>query len=254
MSSSHYPFRQKSFRPAAGLARALSKLGFCSRSRAISLVVEGRVGVNGEIRRDPGFPVNVARDRLEVDGHGICATAKVYLMLNKPRGLVTTHSDERGRRTVFECLPPDLPLVAPVGRLDQASEGLLLFTNDTAWSALITDPDNRVEKTYHVQVDRIIDLSLVRGMMAGVHHGADFLAAKRVRLLRQGTRNCWVEVILDEGKNRHIRRLFEAREINVLRLVRVAVGSLQLGSLPKGGFRFLNDEEVRQMRRSSLNQ
>jgi 23S rRNA pseudouridine2605 synthase len=208
------------------------------------LVLDGRVRVNEAIRRDPGFPVDIAGDRLEVNGEAIQARAKIYLMLNKPRGLVTTRSDERGRRTVFECFPPEFPFVAPVGRLDQASEGLLLFTDDTIWSASITDPNSHVEKTYHVQVDRIIDPPVLHRMMAGVRADDDFLAAKRVQLLRQGKRTCWLEVILDEGKNRHIRRLLETLDIHVIRLVRVAIGRLQLGNLPKGNFRFLYESEI----------
>ncbi|MGA2661308.1 MAG: S4 domain-containing protein, partial [Verrucomicrobiota bacterium] len=117
-----------------GLARALSKLGFCSRSRAWALIQQGRVRVNGRVRRDPESRVDLRRDRFEVDAQPVRSEAKVYLMLNKPRGWVTTLSDEKGRSTVCECLAGrGLPFVAPVGRLDKASEGLLLLTNDTQW-------------------------------------------------------------------------------------------------------------------------
>jgi 23S rRNA pseudouridine2605 synthase len=117
-----------------GLARILSKLGYCSRSDAFDLIQAGRVRLNGAIRRDPETPVQAESDRIEVDGRPVVATAKVYLMLNKPRGAVTTASDEKGRQTVYEFLDPDLPWVAPVGRLDKASEGLLLLTNNSAWA------------------------------------------------------------------------------------------------------------------------
>lgn len=197
--------------------------------------------------RDPGFAVDWARDRFEVDGQPVGDAAKIYLMLNKPRGLVTTLSDERGRRTVFECLPRDLPFVSPVGRLDQASEGLLLFTNDTAWAASITDPANHVRKTYHVHLDRLLDQSVLERLKAGVIDGDELLAVTGIQVLRQGTKTCWVEVVLEEGKNRHIRRLCEAVGVDVLQLVRVAVGALKLGNLPKGTCRRLNGNEVQQV-------
>ncbi|MBV9774337.1 MAG: rRNA pseudouridine synthase [Gemmatimonadetes bacterium] len=226
------------------LARALSKLGFCSRSQARGVVEAGRVRVNGVVRRDPAAWVEMDRDRIEVDGERTVATPRVYLALNKPRGLVTTTADERGRETVYTCLTdPALPRVSPVGRLDRASEGLLLFSNDTRWAARVTDPATHLDKTYHVQVDRLADEALLRAMREGVEEGGEHLAAKAVRPLREGTRNSWLEVVLDEGKNRHIRRLLGALGVETLRLVRVAVGPLELGALPRGGYRHLTAGE-----------
>src|SRR5438445_2834173 len=131
-----------------GLARALSKLGYCSRSRAAELIAAGRVQWNGTVRRDPETPVRLEKDHIEVDGQPIGNTTKIYLALNKPRGLLTTASDERGRETVYSLVPENLPWLAPVGRLDKASEGLLLLTNDTEWAARITAPETHLEKTY----------------------------------------------------------------------------------------------------------
>ena len=146
-----------------GLARALSKLGFCSRSRAREFIQGGRVRVNGRVRLDPEWRVDLRRDRFEVDGQAVGPEAKVYLMLNKPRGWVTTVSDEKGRSTVCDCLSGQgLPFVAPVGRLDKASEGLLLLTNDTQWAARLTDPAAHLDKLYHVQVDCLADERLTR--------------------------------------------------------------------------------------------
>jgi len=217
-----------------GLARALSKKGFCSRSEGRALVEAGRVRVNGRVERDPERRVDPDRDVLEVDGRGVEAAARVYLALNKPRGLVTTRSDERGRKTVFECLAgAGLPFLSPVGRLDQASEGLLLFTNDTAWAARLTAPESHVDKTYHVQIAAKPDEARVAR-----------LPAKRASLLRSGGKTSWLEIVLDEGKNRQIRRMFEAEGIEVLRLVRVAIGGLALGDLAKGAWRFLTPPEV----------
>ncbi|MBI4325913.1 MAG: rRNA pseudouridine synthase [Chloroflexi bacterium] len=229
-----------------GLARALSKLGVCSRSQAWELVKAGRVRVNGVVVRDPERRTDWRGDRIEVDRQAAHAQQRVYLMLNKPRGLATTTSDEQGRATVFSCFAGSrLPMVSPVGRLDKASEGLLLFTNDTAWAAQITAPESQLDKVYHVQVDCQADQALTQRMQAGVTVDGDFLKAKRVQVLRQGTKNSWLEVVLDEGKNRHIRRLLGALNIGVLRLVRVAIGPLQLGALAKGAFRHLTREEVR---------
>ncbi|MGC1291148.1 MAG: pseudouridine synthase, partial [Candidatus Acidiferrales bacterium] len=120
-----------------GLARALSKLGYCSRSRAAELIRTGHVRLNGIERRNPETPVHIGRDRVEVDGKIAGAARKIYLMMNKPRGVVTTASDEKARETVYENLPRDLPWIAPVGRLDKASEGLLFLTNDSEWAARI---------------------------------------------------------------------------------------------------------------------
>lgn len=229
-----------------GLARALSKLGFCSRSQAREIIAAGRVKLNGQLCRDPERKVDLRRDRIETDSQLVQAAPKAYLMLNKPRGLVTTVSDERGRTTVFECLAgARLPALAPVGRLDKASEGLLLFTNDTVWAARITDPNTRLEKTYHVHVDCVADQDLIARAQRGLEVDGDFLAAKRVTLLRHGSRTSWLELVLTEGKNRHIRRLLSALGVEVLRLVRVAVGSLALGGLAKGAFRCLTNQEVR---------
>lgn len=232
--------------PPHGLARVLSKLGFCSRSQAWTLIIAGRVRVNGVVVRDPERRVAAAeRQRIAVDGQIVGAGARVYLMLNKPRGLVTTAADERGRDTVFRCFEGHgLPFVSPVGRLDQASEGLLLFTNDTAWAARITDPATQLEKVYHVQVNCLVEEALRRRLETGVNSEGEFLAAKSARVLRRGEKNAWLETVLDEGRNRHLRRLLAACDVGVLRLIRVQIGPLILGPLAKGQFRHLTENEV----------
>lgn len=227
-----------------GLARALSKLGYCSRSQATELIRAGRVRLNGIARRDPETPVHVERDRIEVDRHSVRKEAKLYLMLNKPRGVVTTASDEKGRDTVYSCLNNGLPWVAPVGRLDKASEGLLLLTNDSEWAGRISDPQTHLDKIYHVHAGALVDEALIARMMMGIRTGnGDVLRAKHARVLRRGQHNTWLEVVLDEGKNRQIRRILEVSDIEVLRLVRVAVGPLVLGTLAKGACRALSVEE-----------
>ncbi|MGZ4826235.1 MAG: pseudouridine synthase [Terriglobales bacterium] len=228
-----------------GLARTISKLGYCSRSEAAEIIRAGRVKLNGAVQRDPETAVRMEKDRVSIDGKRVEAKEKVYLMLNKPRTVVTTAADEHGRDTVYACLPPGLPWVAPVGRLDMASEGLLLMTNDTEWAARITDPESGVEKTYHVRVGAPGDEELLQKMLRGVESEGELLRVKRVSVLRHGSKNCWLSVVLDEGKNRHIRRIMEELGIEVLRLIRVAIGPLELGDLKKGQARRLTAEEKR---------
>lgn len=230
-----------------GLARALSKLGYCSRSQAFLIIRAGRVTLNGAVRRDPEAPVHLEGDRILVDGQPLSPSPRVYLMLNKPRGVVTTAADEKGRRMVYDCLPAGLPWVAPVGRLDKASEGLLLLTNDSEWAARILAPESHLEKTYHVQIAALADAALLRALEKGVTAGGELLRLKRAAILRRGQRNAWLEIILDEGKNRHIRRLLAALGVDVLRLLRVAIGPLVLGDLPKGGSRPLTAAEKRSL-------
>lgn len=212
------------------------------------LIKGGRVQVNHVLATDAEFAVEVGRDLIAVDGQPVEAAKRIYVMLNKPRGLVTTAADEQGRRTVFDCLrEAGLPRIVPVGRLDMASEGLLLFTNDNDWAAQITAPATHIEKTYHVQVDCLADQGLLQRLTAGVTDQGEVLMVKRATVLRQGTRNSWLEIVLDEGKNRHLRRLLGALDINVLRLIRVAVGSLPLGTLAKGKWRCLTVSEVQSL-------
>ena len=227
-----------------GLARAISKLGYCSRAKAGELIRAGKVRVNGGVRRDPETPVRLGKDRIEVDGKAIVAAQKIYLLLNKPRGIVTSASDEKGRDTVYSLLGAEVPWVAPVGRLDKASEGLLLLSNDSEWAARVTAPETHLDKTYHVQIGTIADVVVIDSLKGGVRtKEGDTLRVKGAALLRQGERNSWLEIILDEGKTRHIRRMLEALDIEVLRLIRVAIGPLPLGELAKGAVRQLTADD-----------
>jgi 23S rRNA pseudouridine2605 synthase len=234
-----------------GLARAISKLGYCSRSRAAELIAAGRVKWNGAVRRDPETPVHLGKDRIEIDGRPVAHTSKIYLALNKPRGVVTTAADEKDRETVYSLLPENLPWLAPVGRLDKASEGLLLLTNDSEWAARITAPERHLDKTYHVQINSVADEALLKALQNGIRTSdGDFLRVRNVRMLRHGEQNSWLEIILDAGKNRHIRRMLEHLNVEVLRLLRVAIGPLALGDLPKGATRLLDKEEKQALDRA----
>ena len=226
-----------------GLARAISKMGHCSRSQATQLIAAGRVRLNGVVGRNAEAPVRLGQDKIEVDGREIREAEKAYWMLNKPRGVVTTASDEKGRATVYDCIGEAGAWLAPVGRLDKASEGLLLLTNDSEWAARVLDPAAHVAKTYHVQMAALADEALLAALRRGVRDGADFLRVESVRELRRGERNSWLEIVLHEGKNRQIRRMLEALRVEVLRLVRVAIGGLELGDLAKGQSRKLSAAE-----------
>jgi 23S rRNA pseudouridine2605 synthase len=238
-----------------GLARALSKLGYCSRSQAAELIRNGRVSLNGEVCREPEAPMSGHHDRIAVDGKIVEVQKKIYLMMNKPRGIVTTASDEKGRETVYTLMNgvtsnTALPWVAPIGRLDKASEGLLLLTNDSEWGARMAAPETHLDKIYHVQIGIVADDDFIRPLLRGVkakdeNQDEEMLRAKRVQRLRRGEKNCWLEIVLDEGKNRQIRRMMEAMDVEVLRLVRVAIGPLKLGNLAKGQHRPLILEEKR---------
>lgn len=235
--------------PRHGVARVLSKAGVCSRTEAARWVQAGRVSVDGRKVLDPEFPVRSGHSKVRVDGKLLGQREHLYLMLNKPRGLVTTTVDERGRDTVYRCFEAaQLPWLAPVGRLDKASEGLLLFSSDPEWAALITSHVGGIRKTYHVQVDAVLSDDQVAAIAAGAEHEGQWLSALSVRLLRQGQRSSWLEVVLEEGRNRHIRRLMQVHGLEVQRLLRTAIGEVSLGELPKGQWRLLTAQEINALR------
>jgi len=239
------PSAKRSSGAGVSLNRALSKLGFCSRTQADALIAEGRVTVGGKVIRNAEQRVDPDRDNIAVDGKRVVGERKVYLMVNKPRGLVTTRDDPQGRGTVYGCLAGlDLPFVSPVGRLDKASEGLLLMTNDTLWASRLLDPVSGVDKLYHVQIGAVPDAAMLAKLRTGAEVSGELLKAQSIEVLRSGQRNSWLAVVLDEGRNRHIRRLLEAHDVEVLRLIRVAIGRLQLGDLAKGKARHLTPEEL----------
>jgi len=251
--------RQSSGRPTpstkkVGLARAISKLGFCSRSQAFELIRDGKIRLNGTVVKNPESPVRLGSDRILVEGIPLATAEKIYIMLNKPRGIVTTAADEKGRDTVYSLLPKNFRWIAPVGRLDKASEGLLLLTNDSEWAARITDPGSHLDKTYHVQIGVVAGAPLLESLQRGIETPkGEILKAKRARLLRSGEKHSWLEIVLDEGRNRQIRRMFDALGVEVLRLVRVSIGPLHLGELPKGAHRTLQPEEKLALDRALLN-
>lgn len=219
-------------------------MGYCSRSEAAELIRAGRVHLNGSLTRNSDAPVRLGKDRIEVNGVKVEAGAKIYLLMNKPRGVVTTAADEKGRDTVYTLLPAHTPWVGPVGRLDMASEGMLLLTNDSEWAARVAAPETHLAKIYHAHISVVADAALTQELEAGlVAKDGEMLRVSRAEILRSGEKKSWLEIILEEGKNRHIRRMFEARGIEVLRLIRVAIGPLALADLAKGQCRSLAPTE-----------
>ncbi len=233
-----------------GLARALSKMGIASRTASAVLIEAGRVSVNGRVIRNPEARINMSRDHIALDNALLSETPKRYVAVNKPRGLVTTTSDEQGRATVYGCLneADQYAWLAPVGRLDKASEGLIFFTNDTAWAQRILDPASHLSKTYHVQVSRLFNDDDVAQLQRGVALNDEmFACAEHVQVLRSGQKNCWLEIELHQGINRQIRRMLAVLDAEVLRLMRVAIGPVTLGTLPKGQSRQLTEDELRNL-------
>lgn len=232
------------FERKIGLARALSKLGYCSRSAAAKLITDGQVRLNGAVRRNPQTPVQLGRDVVEIAGHELREAPKIYIAMNKPRGIITTAADEKGRDTVYSLLPAGMKWVAPVGRLDKASEGLLLLTNDSEWAARIAAPETHLAKKYDVQVKGAVSNSLSETLQQGVRaENGEVLRAKSAKILRSGEKNTWLRIVLTEGKNRQIRRMLESHGIETLRLVRISIGPLELGALSKGTWRELSPAE-----------
>lgn len=244
------PTRNGERRQRISLARALSKLGYTSRSRARPLIQAGSVTVNGKTVTDPDQRIDIERDHVAVRGEAVAQTEYVYLMLNKPPGAVTTRSDERGRATVFDLLAGSgLPHLSAVGRLDKDSEGLLLFTNDTRWADRIASPAGHIEKVYHVLIDRVPDVALLDALVSGVTDRGEHLRVRHAAPLSLSDSDAWLEIVLEEGRNRHIRRMLAALGVRVLRLRRVAIGSLKLGKLRAGEFRQLTSAEVQALTR-----
>ena len=236
---------------AHGVARVISKRGYCSRSQAEKLVREGHVILRGKPVRDPESPA-YENDEILVDGVPVTASEFVYFAMNKPRGIVTTASDEKGRKTVMDLFREQyskmypgkpMPHIAPVGRLDAASEGLLLFTNDTAWAdRALTDASHL--KIYRVQVKGKPSATELTQMESGFNvpprvfgESEEFMHAERVILHSEGDKNCWLEITLSEGKNREIRRMLAHLGYEVMRLMRIQFDKYTLGDLKPGEIR-----------------
>jgi 23S rRNA pseudouridine2605 synthase len=240
----------KRLKRKVSLARALSKLGVASRSRARLLIEEGRVTVNGRVLRNPDVRVDPVREILRVDDEKVRPAERVYLMMHKPKGVVTTRSDERGRETVYDLLQPGQGWLFPVGRLDRETSGLLLLTNDTQWGNRIGVPESNVPKVYHVKLDRPISEEDLRRLSAGVElsEPAGKIRTRPAEAFPlRSSGEPWLSLTIHEGRNRQVRRMCEALGYRVEELIRTRIGDLRLGDLPAGATRPLSADEVRSL-------
>jgi 23S rRNA pseudouridine2605 synthase len=228
------------------LERALSKLGLASRSQARDLIRAGRVDVDGATETDPLREVIPERVRIDVDGRPTHRPEPLTVLLHKPRGVVTTCSDPEGRPTVYGCLAGLEAHVVPVGRLDAASSGLLLLTNDNRLADWLTDPRHEVPRVYLVTVRGALDEETARRLETGIEESGERLVARSVQIRKQSNRETHLIVELTEGKNREIRRMMAAAGHEVTRLKRVSFGSLELGDLPPGKWRPVSAKELRE--------
>lgn len=237
------------------LPRALSKLGYCSRSQAEKLVAEGKVSVNGKTSRSISFRVDPAVDKISVDGVPVEKKKEfVYFLLNKPIDVVTTRDDERGRKTVYDLLKGDHRLegsghLFPVGRLDKDTSGALLITNDSQLGEKLTNPESKFPKTYEVVCEGILTREIISEVAEGMEldDGYKTLPAKISKMFSENNiSQC--EITIVEGKNRQIRRMFESVGFPVIELKRIAIGSVRLGELQSGHTRKLTEDEVERLK------
>jgi 23S rRNA pseudouridine2605 synthase len=231
-------------RPLKTLERVLSKAGLGSRVEARRWVHAGRVTLNGTIVRNPDQWVDMERDRLRFDGKPLVARDRVYLLLYKPTGYLTTYKDPEGRPTVYDLIADVGTFLSPVGRLDLHTSGLLLMTNDTRFAERVTNPDSHVPKTYLVKASPLLTDAQVQQLRDGVELSDGPTRAATVRRVRNSASATHLEITLTEGRNRQVRRMIEAVGARVLKLVRVKVGPLAIGTLPIGKWRLLTPAEV----------
>lgn len=226
------------------LHRAVSKLGWGSRRQAWDWIRDGQVLVDGRIVTDPLTWIDLDHQTISRRAGDEPTPRHCVLVLHKPRGIVTTRQDERGRATVFDLLPPGLPYLFPAGRLDADSEGLLVFTNDSALAVRLTDPAHHLAKTYRVTVSGQPDEATLERLRQGVELSDGPTRPAGVRLLQGRPTRSVLEVVLTEGRNRQVRRMLAAVGHKVRRLVRTAIGGLTLDDLPPGACRLLTEAEV----------
>lgn len=234
--------RQK---PQMTLDRVLSRLGLASRAAAAEMIEAGRVTVDGRIERNPLAWVEPARQTVRLDRRRLRAARKVYWAMNKPAGVITSHGDPRGRRTIYDLLPPGERWVFPVGRLDQDTTGLLLLTNDSIFAERITNPGSKLPKAYQVKLNALATPEAVAQLRGGLDIGrGERSQPAQVRPLRDNGRLSWLEVTIAEGKNRQVRRMMAAVGYRVLKLTRTRIGHLDLAGLAPGQIRPITPADV----------
>jgi len=238
------PAQQRNDRVLKTLERAFSKAGIGSRTEARRWIGEGRVSVNGVAARSPDQWIDLARDRVTLDGKPIAAARGIYILLYKPKGYLTTYRDPENRPTVYDLIAEVDAWLAPVGRLDLDSSGLLLMTNDTAFADHVTSPAHLVSKTYQAKTTSLLSEEQIERLRRGIELSDGPTRPAEVRRLRDSAKHTFIEIVLTEGRNRQVRRMVEAAGSRVLKLVRVAIGPLRIADLPIGKWRRLTEEEI----------
>ncbi|HVG56450.1 MAG TPA: pseudouridine synthase [Vicinamibacterales bacterium] len=238
-------------RPLKTLDRVLSKAGVGSRVDARARIRDGRVKVNGQVVRDPDHWVDMKRDRVRLDGKPLEARQRTYVLLYKPTGYLTTYRDPQGRPTVYDLIADVGTFVSPVGRLDLDTSGLLLMTNDNQLAERVTNPASHVPKTYLVKASKVLTDAQLKQLRDGVMLADGATRPARVRRVRDSEKYTHLEITLTEGRNRQVRRMIEALDATVLKLVRVKIGPIAIGGLQIGKWRMLTDSEVRTLASSS---
>ncbi len=234
--------------PLKTLERVLSKAGLGSRTDARSWIGAGRVRVNGRVVQTPDQWVDMERDRVTLDGHPVRGARRVYLLLYKPKGYLTTYSDPEGRPTVYDLMRDAGAWVIPVGRLDLDTTGLLIMTNDTEFAERLTNPEYKVPKTYQAKcAGRLTDEQIAR-LRAGVDLSDGPTRPAQAERLRDSGKYTHIEIVIAEGRNRQVRRMLEAIGSKVIKLVRIAIGPVRIGNLEIGKWRHLTAAEVRLLR------
>jgi 23S rRNA pseudouridine2605 synthase len=234
---------------AMTLDRVLSRYGLASRTLAHRWIRAGRVKVNGRLVTDPAAWVRPDQDAVHLDGKRLKQARKIYLLFNKPKGVITSHGDPGARRTIYDCLDDGVPWVVPVGRLDKDTSGLILLTNDTDFADFIADPRSGIEKTYLVKISGLIQDGTLEQLASGVKmKRGDWARPRSVRRIEDRGKYSRLEIVLAEGKNREVRRMMEAVGFSVLKLVRTGIGSLTLAGLEIGKCRALTRAELASLR------
>jgi 23S rRNA pseudouridine2605 synthase len=231
-------------RPLKTLERVLSKAGLGSRTEARKWIGAGRVKVNGKLIQTPDHWVDLGRDKVTLDNNLVKASERIYLLLYKPTGYITTFKDPEGRPTVYDLIQDAGRWVVPVGRLDQDTSGLLLLTSDTRFAERITNPDYKVHKTYLVKASTLLSDEQLRQLRDGVALSDGHTQPARVKRVRDSGEYSFIEITLHEGRNRQVRRMLEAVGSKVLELSRIEIGGLRIGDLPIGSYRELTPAEV----------
>ena len=237
---------------AMTLDRLLSRFGIASRTGSLDFIRAGRLKVNGKVERDPERWVWPERDRVELDGKRLRPVPRTYLLLYKPKGVITSHGDPDGRKTIYDLLGASGRWVAPVGRLDKDTSGLLLLTNDTGFGHAVMSPESAVPKTYMAKVNALMSDEVISQLVQGVEmKRGDWARPQSVRRLEDRGKYTWLEIVLTEGKNREVRRMIEAVGFTVLKLVRTRIGPLTLEGLEVGKCRPLTPHEIAAIQRKS---